>query len=223
MQYRLIFISLLIAVLLCGLLLPAGVALADSTPILLLSGKTEGNEVVVEVTIRGNEGILAMNLTLDYDRERLVLTGFEKGEALATLDLMSTNTQTEEGYGVYPFVFNWFGEDNDATNGKLLTLHFAPIGESDGKARVSFTYNRNQGVTYIEAGTPAPKTRNPLIDTLQIDLSKGKVTDIESEIEAEPSISSKDNNALAVGLTLSGVTVVALAIGLPLLWRKKHL
>ena len=210
----------LLAVLLCGLL-PAGVALADVTPIVLLSGKAEDNRVVVTVNLRNNEGISAMMLTLDYDRERLVLTGFEQGEALSTLDLVTTNVEGTAGYGADPFRFNWMGDDNDSSNGRLLTLYFAPVGDSEGKARVTFTYKRDTDVNYIEAGDV--RTRNLMMDTLQIDLSKGEVTDIVSDIDPATASPAHDNTtALAVGLTLAGVTVVSLGIGLPLLWRKKH-
>lgn len=210
----------LLAVLLCGLL-PAGVALADATPIVLLSGKVEDNRVVVTVNLRNNEGISAMMLTLDYDRDRLLLTGFEQGEALSTLDLVTTNVEGDAGYGADPFRFNWMGDGNDSSNGQLLTLYFAPVGDSEGKARVTFTYKRDTDVNYIEAGGNL-RTRNLMMDTLQIDLSKGEVTDIVSTIDPAATPAEDNTTALAVGLTLAGVAIVSLAIGLPLLWRKKH-
>ena len=216
----------LVAVLLCGLLLPAGVALADSTPVLLLAGKTTEDEVVVEVTLRNNEGISAMSLTLDYDREKLVLVGLEQGEeALSTLELITTNPQGPDGYAADPFVFNWLGDANDNSNGKLLTLRFAPVSDNvDGKAYVTFSYVRNQDVNYVEKGNPYPQTRNLIVDTLHVDLSNGKAVEMENEIVDEIQEPNKDNTtAVAVGVSLSGVPIIVLAIGLPLLWRKKHI
>ena len=212
---------LLVAILLCGLLLPAGTALADATPIILLSGKATDTDITVEVNLRGNEGISSMLLSLDYDRERLVLVGMEQGDALSTLDIVTTNVEGEAGYAVYPFVISWMGDANDNTNGKLLTLHFATVGaETQGKAYVTFTYQRDRDVNYIDEGDL--KTRNLLVDTLHVDLSRGKATEMTNEVRADDLAPKKDATALAVGLSLGGAAVVALAIGLPLLWRKKN-
>ena len=210
-------IIVLLAVLLCGLM-PAGAALADSTPVVLLSGKTTDAEITVDVILRGNNGISGMLLNLEYDRTKLVLTGLDRGDALASLDLMTTNTKGAEGYAVYPFRLHWSGDANDSTNGKLLTLHFAPIADAEGDATVTFSYERNQDINHIEAGELS--TLNLMVDTLHVGLSKDNPPAISSEIEYEEP-AEKNVTGLAVGITVGVAVALALSIGLPIWWFKK--
>ena len=200
--------------------LPLEMAFADSTPIILLSCEQNDEDIAVDVTLHNNENIFSMLLTLDYDRERIKFVGFEKGDALAALDLQSTNADTEEGYSIYPFKFHWLGEKNDNSNGKILTLHFSVVNEDvEGNAYVTFLYGRDKGATYIDENGES-QSRNLAIDSLDIKISKGKVTEVTNEIKSEP-VAKKRNTALIVGLSLTAAVLVALGVGLPLLWRKK--
>ena len=210
----------LVAVLLCGLILPAGMALADSTPIILLSGKTTEDDITVDVILRGNEGISSMLLSLEYDRERLVLVGLEQGDALATLDLVTTNVEGPDGYAVYPFLFSWMGDANDKTNDTMLTLHFAPVGNAQGEAYVTFGYTRDRDVNYIDDAGEL-RTCNLMVDTLHVNFAD-EATTIANEIEVDDAPAKSDNVGLVVGLTVGVAAVMALAVVLPLVWRKKH-
>ena len=207
---------LLIAVLLC-MALPVQAALAESTPVLLLSGKTEGDEIVVTATLKNNDGISAMLLNLEYDRDLLTFIGYQEGEALSSLDMIASGN-----YDVYPYVLTWSGDDNDASNGKLLTLRFTAKENANGRAFVKFSYKRNQDVNYYESGELL--TRNLMTDTLRIDLASGEATTIVSEspdtgIIAEEEKGSK--KALIIGLAVGGSVAIVLMIGIPWLVVKK--
>lgn len=208
---------LLIALLLC-VALPLQVAFAETTPLLLLSGKQEGEEIVVTVTLRNNEGISAMLLNLEYDRERLTLLGYQQEEALSDLDMIvSGNVE------VYPYVMTWSGDANDDSNGKLLTLRFAVKEDVSGQAFVKFSYARDRDVNYYEGGEL--RTRNLMIDALRIDLSSGTAVSIETEHSDATSVSeeNKNNTALVVGLAVGGSVGIVLIVGIPwLVVRKKR-
>ncbi|MCR4726884.1 MAG: cohesin domain-containing protein [Clostridia bacterium] len=124
-------------------MIPAQAAFAESTPILLLSGKAEGEEIVVTATLRNNEAVSAMVLQLEYDRDKLVLIGCEEGEALSSLDFIASGN-----YDVYPFLLNWSGDENDSSNGKLVTLRFSVKDAASGKAFVKLTYTRDRDINY---------------------------------------------------------------------------
>ena len=219
MKIRYVGIILILLALLCGTIGSAGVAYADTNPVILLSGKNVDGEIVVEVNLKNNEGISAMNLSLEYDTDRIVLTGLERGDALSTLDLITTNTDTETGYAVYPFKLNWFGEDNDATNGKMLTLHFVPISEDvTGKARVTFSYTRGQDVNYLD--DTELRTRNLLIDVLTFEVSQGQA----EEFVHNETLGEDDDNkstALAIGLAIGGTTAIVTISGIPMILKKR--
>jgi len=210
---------LLIAILLCAAIMPLQVAFAESTPVLLLSGKTEGDEIVVTVTLRNNEGISTMLLNLEYDRERLMFLGYKQEEALSDLDIIAS-----AGVDVYPYVFTWSGDANDASNGKLLTLRFAAKEDASGQAFVRFSYGRDRDVNYYEGGEL--KTRNLMIDTLRIELSSGEATSIVSYNASEGSAieeDKKNKTGLVVGLAVGGSVGIVLIVGIPwLVVRKKR-
>ena len=206
---------LLIAILLCAAT-PVQVALAESTPVLLLSGKAENGEIVVTVTLRNNDGISAMLLNLEYDRDLLTFTGYDEGEALSSLDVIASGS-----YDVYPYVLTWSGDDNDASSGKLLTLHFKARDNVNGQAFVKFSYTRNRDINYYEGGEL--KTRNVLTDTLRIDLSSGEATAIFSENSdgENPAEEKKSKTTLVVGLAVGGSLGILLIVGIPLLVVRK--
>ena len=209
---------LLVAILLC-LATPMQAAFAESTPVLLLSGKTEGNEIVVTATLKNNDGISAMLLNLEYDKDLLTFTGYQEGDALSSLDMIASGD-----YSVYPYVFTWSGDDNDASNGTLLTLHFTAKEKANGQAFVKFTYGRDRDVNYYEGGEVL--TRNLLTDSLRIELSSGEATSIVTDSSDEailPEEEKKSNTALVVGLAVGGSVGIVLVVGIPwLVVRKKR-
>ena len=220
MKLRYFFVCILLVAIFACLGLPMQAALAESTPVLLLSGNTEGDEIVVTATLKNNEGIFAMKLELEYDRDLLTFTGYQEGEALSKLDLISTQNLDAEDY-----IFTWLGngKENDASNGKLLTLHFAVKENASGQAYVKFSYTRNQDINYLEGGELV--TRNLIPYTLRIDLSSGEATAIASETTNTATVSKEKetNTGLIVGLAVGGSAVIALVVLVP--WfvvRKKR-
>ena len=209
---------LLVAILLCLATTPMQAAFAENTPVLLLSGKTEGDEIVVTATLKNNEGISAMLLNLEYDRERLTFIGYQEGEALSSLDIVSSANND-----VYPYVLTWSGDDNDASNGKLLTLRFAVKEDATGQAFVKFSYKRDRDINYYEGGELL--TRNLMTDTLRIDFASGEATSIVSENSEAGNIDAEDkkNTGMIVGLAVGGAVVIVLVVLVPwLVVRKKR-
>ena len=108
---------------------------------IVLSGQLNGNKVDVTVRLNKNCGINAMNLTLAYDTKVLTLTGMDKGSALSSLNLMTTNTQTEKGYAITPFKFDYLNANkNDASTGVMFTLHFSVKKGAKGSTVVGLQY-----------------------------------------------------------------------------------
>lgn len=81
---------------------------------------TKGGTVEVTVNLYNNPGILAMQLSLDYDAEALTLVDAMEGSALSDLML------TKPGKFTSPCNFVWDGvEVNDPQNGIAITFVFA--------------------------------------------------------------------------------------------------
>lgn len=214
-KLRLIICIALAITLFCAII-PVQTAFAESTPILLLSGRTEGEEIVVTATLRGNEAIMAMLLNLEYDRDKLVLIECKNEEALSSLDFIASGS-----YDIYPFVLNWSGDENDSSNGKLLTLRFRANGSASGKAYVKFTYTRNRDVNYKDG--EELKTCNLMTDTLSIDLASGEAKEFVTEREEAVSPENKENKVpLIVGLAVGGSVLVALIVLIPFIIVKKR-
>ena len=216
MKFRSLGICILLFAILVCMALPVQVAFAEATPVLLLSGKTEEGEAVVTATLRNNEGIAAMLLNLEYDKDKLTLVECKQEQALSDLDMLPSGS-----YDVYPYVISWSGDSNDQSNGKLLTLRFAIKEDADGEAFVRFTYTRDRDVNYYVGGEL--KTRNLMADSLKIDLTAGEATAYVSDnVGARAMAEKKDGNVpLVVGLSVGGVFVIVLAIFIPWLIAKR--
>ena len=112
---------------------------------IVLSASRNNNKVDVTVRLNKNCGINAMNFTLDYDTDSLTLTGYDKGSALSDLDLITTNTQTDKGYSITPFKFDYLNTNkNDSSTGVLLTLHFSKKKSAKGKTTVDLKYENGK-------------------------------------------------------------------------------
>ncbi len=216
MKFRSLGICILLFAILVCMALPVQVAFAEATPVLLLSGKTEEGEAVVTATLRNNEGIAAMLLNLEYDKDKLTLVECKQEQALSDLDMLPSGS-----YDVYPYVISWSGDSNDLSNGKLLTLRFAIKEDADGEAFVRFTYTRDRDVNYYVGGEL--KTRNLMADSLRIDLTAGEATAYVSDnVGAQAMAEKKDGNVpLVVGLSVGGTFVVVAAIIIPWIIAKR--
>ena len=211
-----LIICIAVAMILFCAMIPAQAAFAESTPILLLSGKTEGEEIVVTVTLRNNEAISAMLLRLEYDREKLVLTDCKTEDALSSLDFIPSGN-----YDVYPFVLSWSGDENDSSNGKLLTIRFRVKEAASGKAFVKLSYTRDRDINYYENGELM--TRNLMTDTLEISLASGEAKEFVVESGQADLPAKKENKIpLIVGLSVGGAVLVALIVLVPWIVVKKR-
>ena len=218
MMRKALFICILLVAVLACTAMPVQVAFAETSPVLLLSySKNEAeNEIVVTATLKQNEGIADMLLTLEYDTEKLTLAECrkEEGGALASLDLVASGS-----YDVDPYKLHWSGDYSDATNGTLLTMRFAVKEGAEGEAYVRFTYTR--GVDVLDRVDGDYKARNLMADSLRIELSAGKATEIVSDKVGESALVEEDNTKLVVGLAVGGSLGIVLIVGIPWLITKK--
>ena len=149
--------------------------------VLVMKGRenADSHEIEIDVMVEENTGVCGMLLSLEYDTSVFTLTGLEYGTALSSLSPIHTNTETEEGYGIYPFKITYLGEQNDTSTGKMMTLRFRVKDHApDGSYTISLKHERDRDVTYLQ-GTEI-LTKNLLIDSAKITLSENKVTSIDT-------------------------------------------
>ena len=156
-------------------------AAEDGGTVLIMKGKenVETQEIEIDVTVEENTGVCAMLLSLAYDTSVFTLTGLEYGPAFSALSPVHTNTETSDGYGVYPFKFSYLGEGNDTSTGHMMTLRFrVKDNVPDGNYTITLTHERDKDVTYLENNEIL--TKNLLIDGARITLSDNKVVHIDT-------------------------------------------
>lgn len=146
----------------------------EYTPVVTVGDKTvhRGQTFTVDVDLSGNEGLIALYLTLRYDDTVMKLTEVEQGDGLKDLTFTNTNSQTAQGFGIVPFNMLWDGRSVDESNGRLVRLTFetfsnAPIG------------------TYPITLSYMPENTNSAYGTpIAIDIDNGSVTLVKGEFEA---------------------------------------
>lgn len=155
-------------------------SLSDNSVIILSGKANDDGEIDIKVSITKNTGICAMLLELSYDTSVLTLQNVVKGNALSSLDYLTTNTKTELGYSITPFRFSYSGNANDSSTGELFTLKFKlKDGVTNGNFKISLLYNKNQDVNYYD-NNGRVKTKNLYIDNAEIELKDNVVVDIKS-------------------------------------------
>ena len=143
---------LLFAAMFIQMLPAAAFAAGTSQPTLAFSGAsaTVGDEVVISLKIKDNPGLVALELALQYDRDRLTLVKVEdKG-------LITSPTHTPD-VNVYPYMLTW--EDglkpDQTADGVLAELTFqiketAAAGEAKVWAEITSAYNANlEDLTFV--------------------------------------------------------------------------
>ncbi len=141
-------------------------AFADSNPVITL---TQSGEMAVEVNISNNVGLYAANFTLSYDERLLTYSGYERGSALADMELVATGNEVDSENICFNFLSN--GAFNDFSNGTVLTLYFTPKQDALGNANVTLTYNRGNDVLRLSNGVAV--AQNVLIDGATIMVNAG--------------------------------------------------
>ena len=161
---------------------PAQILAAEKgNTVFVMKGKenAETHEIEIDVIVEENTGVCGMLLSLQYDTSVFTLTGLEYGAALSSLSPIHTNTETDEGYAIYPFKITYLGEENDTSIGKMMTLRFSvKDGAPDGSYTITLKHERDKDVTYLENGEI--HTKNLLIDGARITLSGNKITNIDT-------------------------------------------
>jgi hypothetical protein len=149
--------------------------------VIILSGKVIDEDTIeIKANLTVNTGISGMTLELVYDKKALTLNNVVFGKALSSLEPITTNTKTNEGFSITPFIFNYFGKENDFTKGNLFTLEFKVKSNiTDGNYKVALKYNKNKDVTYYD-GNNDVKTKNLYIDNTEIEIKDNSVVKISS-------------------------------------------
>jgi len=187
--------------------------------IIVLSGKlSEEGEVEIQASLSQNTGISAMTLTLSYDKDVMTLTNVKRGNALSSLDYITTNTDTEQGYQITPFVFNYSGNANDTSTGILFSLTFK-LNENikDGTYKVSLIYNKDKDVVYYDERDDV-QTKNLLIDNAEIEFKNNSIIEIKS-VRAEE---VKTSNTWTIILIVGGSIIVVSAVVVLIIFLKRR-
>ena len=156
-------------------------AAEEGNTVLVMKGREQSveNEIEIDVVVEENSGVSGMLLSLEYDTSVFTLTDLEYGTAFSSLSPIHTNTETEQGYGIYPFKISYLGDENDTSTGNMMTLRFR-IKENapDGSHHITFKYERDKDVSYLKDGKIL--TKNLLIDGAEVTLKADKVVKIET-------------------------------------------
>jgi hypothetical protein len=178
----------------------------EDNSVIVLSGKVNNqNELIIDANLTSNTGISGMTLELSYDNKVMTLSNISFGPALSSLDPITTNTKTSEGYAITPFKINYFGQENDYTKGLLFTLTFNLSNKiENGSYKVSLVYSKNQDVNYYDENGEA-RTKNLYIDNLEIQFKNNEVSDI---ITIQSDDKPKGNKTLLIVLIVSLSTLV---------------
>lgn len=201
---------------------PLSISAAEGNTVLVMDGwqDTESRELEIVVSVKENAGVASMLLSLEYDTSAFTLTDVEYGSALSSLSPIHTNTETTEGYGIYPFKISYLGEANDTSTGTMMTLRFKIKDDApDGNYIITFKCDRDKEVSYLEEGRIL--TRNLLINGAKITMEGKSVSKIESDSEETLPPDSTKSNTVTV-IVISCVAVFAVGGTALLLMLKKR-
>ena len=196
---------------------------AEGNTVLVMKGNysPESRDLDIVVSVKENSGVSSMLLSLVYDTSAVTLTGITYGSAFSTLSPIHTNTDTAEGYGVYPFKITYLGEENDTSIGEMMTLHFRVKDDApDGKYIIDLEYTRDQDVTYLADNKI--RTKNLLIDSAEITLSGSKITNVDTIPDDSPQKSQADDQSILwfVAAIFGTVMISGSCILIPM-WLKR--
>ena len=184
-------------------------AAENGNTVLVMKGRenVETQEIEIDVMVEENTGVCGMLLSLEYDTSVFTLTGLEYGTALSSLAPIHTNTETDEGYGIYPFKITYLGEQNDTSTGRMMTLRFrVKDGAPDGSYTISLKHERDKDVTYLKDREIHAK--NLLIDAAKITISGNKITDIDT-VPSDQQSGNGNANELWLPITIGGMVLVS--------------
>ena len=182
-------------------------AVEGGNTVLVMKGREQAvdREIEIDVIVEENSGVSSMLLSLEYDTSVFTLNDVEYGTAFSSLSPIHTNT--EQGYGIYPFMISYLGDENDTSTGHMMTLRFR-IQENapDGSYHITFKYERDKDVSYLKDGKIL--TKNLLIDGAEITLAADKVVKIETYPDDQRQASTDSNPITVWILGAIGASVV---------------
>ena len=191
-------------------------AAEEGNTVLIMKGReqTVDREIEINVVVEENSGVSGMLLSLEYDTSVFTLTDLVYGTAFSSLSPIHTNTETEQGYGIYPFMISYLGDENDTSTGTMMTLHFrVKENAPDGSYHITFKYERDKDVSYLKGGKIL--TKNLLIDGAEITLKADKVVKIETYPDDQWQTTPDSNpitlwifGAIGASVTVAGCTVL---------------
>ena len=190
---------------------PINVLAADGgNTVLVMKGREDEqtHEIEIDVTVEENTGVCSMLLSLVYDTSVFTLTNLEYGTAFSSLTPIHTNTETDEGYGVYPFKITYLGTENDTSVGRMMTLRFSVKDSApNGSYTITLKHERDKDVTYL--GENEILTKNLLIDGARITISENKITSIDTVANDENSIGNGDTSYIWVPVVIGALVLVS--------------
>jgi hypothetical protein len=175
-------------------------SISDNSVITLSGSVNQQNELIVQANLTVNTGISGMTLELIYDKTALSLSSVVLGSALASLDPIYTGSETVSS----SFKFNYLGQENDFSTGKLFTLTFElNDGVKDGSYVVSLRYTKDKDVTYYDSNQEV-KTKNLYIDNAEVAVKNSSIIQVTT-------INSDKTNSI-IWLVLIAVCVCAVVV-----------
>ena len=207
MKKILVYLLLIFVLISCCFASPSQKAFAASmsdNAVIILSGNVnQENKLVIQANLTVNTGISGMTLELSYDKNAMVLSNVEIGSALSSLEPITTNTQTSEGFAITPFKFNYLGQENDFSTGNLFTLTFdLQENVKDGNYVVSLKYEKNSDVSYYDID--GIKTKNLYIDKAEVQIKNNSVEQV---------VSIADDSQKSKTLIVVLIVAIPLAVG----------
>lgn len=182
-------------------------------PLIAMSASTSGQEVIVDAVLENNTGILGMTVEIIYDDAAMTLINVERGEALSSLEYLTTNPDTPDGYSVRPFKINWQGEQNDMSTGTLFRMRFLTKETAkDGEYTITLRRDGTRPVTYLDG--KSVESKNVMIDGVKIKI-KGNIPQT-----IDPAGEKEANIALIVSLSVVGAAVVAAVVVIIIVKKK---
>ncbi len=183
-------------------------AAEENTVIMFDVAEQTDRIIKMDVNIKENTGVYSMLLTLDYDASVMTLTSLEYGEALQTLDTVSSGS-----YDTVPYRISYLGinDQNDTSTGRMMTLTFTVADAvPDCESTVTFKYEKNRDVEYLKDG--AMQTKNIIVVGTKITLKNNEIENavpFEDEESGYLSPNAPKDDFPSVGIVVGTVVGVA--------------
>ena len=201
-----IFTAIILTAPLCRTNIYTSAAELSDNAVIALSGEIDDENVSVDAVLIQNTGLNGLTVEISYDTNIMTLTNVTRGSGLSSLDYITTNVETEKGFGIIPFKINWSGDKNDESTGLLFNMSFS-VKENvrDGKYFLTLKTERDQSATYIAGDDIA--TKNVLINGVQVEIIGSKPKAVEEVISQ-----GEVNVLLWVSLSVAAVAVISLIV-----------